>query len=58
MEIAQFDITTAYLNGIMDATFYMEQPNLFKDMLERMIIEEGSSELGRKARKMLRLIRA
>lgn len=53
MKIAQLDVTTAFLNGCMDTTVYMEKPKLLEEMLSKMVSEEGKSELGRKAQRML-----
>jgi len=57
MRISQFDITTAYLNGIMDTTVYMEKPELLQEMLKRMIITEDTA-LVKKAKKMLSQLKA
>ena len=53
MKLAQLDVTTAYLNGHIDTTIYMEKPVLLEEMLTRIIHEEGQTPLGRRAQEML-----
>lgn len=53
MEIAQIDVTTAYLNGTMDTTVYIEKPDMLQEMLERIISTERDTELIARADEML-----
>jgi len=53
MEIAQIDVTTAYLNGTMNTTIYTEKPDMLQEMLERIISTEWNTESCRKASRML-----
>ena len=54
MLIQQFDITTAYLNGVIEEEVLMEVPNLLAEGLEALIdSENGNSDLRRKAKDML-----
>lgn len=43
MDIRQYDVTTAYLNGIIDEEVYMEPPDWFEETL-RYIIEKRKNE--------------
>jgi len=55
MSIHQLDITTAYLNGSIEESIYMEPPNYIIESLEVLISKENKrSELYRKAKAMLR----
>lgn len=53
MKIAQFNVPTAYLNGIMDAVVYMEKPELLEEMLLRKISEEHNDGIRCKAKSLL-----
>jgi len=53
MTISQLDITSAYLHGDIDATVYIEVPELFECMLTRMIQSEPTEKLQNKAQFML-----
>lgn len=55
MKVNQFDVTTAYLNGVLEEKIYMELPKLTEETLEEIShTESRNSEIGKKARKMLR----
>ncbi|XP_018398526.1 PREDICTED: uncharacterized mitochondrial protein AtMg00810-like [Cyphomyrmex costatus] len=54
MHIAQIDVTTAYLNGVMDTDVYMEKPEMLTQMIKRIISVESDSILIGKAKRMLR----
>lgn len=54
MQIKQFDVTTAYLNGVLEEKIYMEVPNYTEDTLEKIILSEPkTSEIRKKALKLL-----
>lgn len=53
MEIAQIDVTTAYLNGTMNTTVFTEKPNMLQEMLTRIVSTERNAELIEKANRML-----
>lgn len=53
LKVTQLDIETAYLNAKMDTVVYMEQPDLLKKMLKRIVQESCDSNLSRRAKKML-----
>ncbi|KMQ86259.1 retrovirus-related gag-pol polyprotein [Lasius niger] len=54
MSIHQLDITTAYLNGRIQESIYMEPPNHILESLETLIEKEKKgSELYKKAKSML-----
>lgn len=56
LKMTQFDVETAYLNGKTDAEIFMETPELLQEMLDRIIVEEGSSNISRRARIMLKIL--
>jgi len=53
LELHQLDVTTAYLNGIINEEIYMEIPELLEEMLPEMISECKISTLQNMAMKML-----
>ena len=53
MYVKQYDIATAYLNGELDETVYMEVPKHFSEMLQEMIGNETDNEIKKKAKNML-----
>lgn len=53
MTIQQFDITTAYLNGLLKEKVYKQVPKYNIETLENIVDEELNSELGTKAKQML-----
>ena len=54
LKITQLDIETAYLNGKIDTTVYMEVPDLFERMLRRIAAEDKDIELKKQAKELLR----
>jgi len=54
MEVHQLDITTVYLNGIIDEEIYMEIPEFLKKLLPEIIENCENSSLQAVARGMLR----
>lgn len=49
------DITTAYLNGIVEEEIFMEKPKLLKESLKNIILRRGNqSIIGKRAIKMLK----
>jgi hypothetical protein len=56
MNIRQFDVTCAYLNGELEEEIFMEPPKYLLQVLE-MIQSEEDREVGDKARKMLKQLR-
>lgn len=52
MQINQFDVACAYLNGDLEETVYMETPKRLSETLEFISETEGNSEIGQKAKKM------
>ena len=57
LEIHQFDVTTAYLNGDLDEEIYMECPDNFGKILEHIIDNEiSNSKISQKASDMLKLL--
>lgn len=57
MQVAQIDITTAYLNGKMDTTVHMEKPDMLQEMLVKIIATESNAELVGKSERMLSLLK-
>ena len=54
MRVKQFDVTTAYLNGILDEKIFMEIPEYTRETLEEIIRTDGKyNEIGKKAKRML-----
>ena len=54
MLIPQFDVTTGYLNGIVEREVLVEVPELLTEGLEALMKSEAkNSDLGRKAKCML-----
>lgn len=54
MTIRQFDITTAYLNGLIEEELFMETPHFLKEALEIIGQTEGKSRnIAVKAHNML-----
>jgi len=59
MTIEQVDVTTAYLNGTLEETIYMEPPEMMEDILELIVrTEPKESAIHEKARRMLLALRA
>jgi hypothetical protein len=56
INIHQFDITSAYLNGKLDEEIFMECPDYFKQILELITKENSDSDISRKAIKTLKSI--
>jgi len=56
LRISQLDVETAYLNGKIDVETFMETPELLREMLERMIIQEDNAEILKRVRVMLKKI--
>ena len=55
MSIRQFDVTTAYLNGVIEEEVFMETPNFLAEALESIIqTERNSSKIGITAKSMLK----
>ena len=55
MEIKQFDVTTAYLNGVLQEKIFMEIPEYTKETLEMIVrTERSNNKTGVKAKEMLR----
>ena len=53
MSIRQFDVTTAYLNGVIEEEVFMETPNFLAEALENIIqTERNSSKIGIRAKRM------
>ncbi|GBN96234.1 Retrovirus-related Pol polyprotein from transposon TNT 1-94 [Araneus ventricosus] len=52
-KIYQFDITTAYLNGILEDEVYMNIPKYFDLALETLIESENDEDLGKRAKQIL-----
>lgn len=44
MKITQFDVTTAYLNGKLDERIYMEPPKFLKEILTKIVMDDGCEE--------------
>lgn len=53
LNVSQLDVTTAYLNGIIDTDIFMETPKFLNEMLERIVQEESDVKLVKQARTML-----
>ena len=54
MNIRQFDVTTAYLNGQISEEIFMDVPDYFKEVLEYIIERKcGSTHVIDNAKKML-----
>lgn len=58
MELQQFDIASAYLNGELKEIIYMEVPKQLQNALKLIHDIEGISVLGQKADKMLKELRS
>jgi len=56
LRISQLDVETVYLNGKIDVETFMETPELLREMLERMIIQEDNAEILKRVRVMLKKI--
>lgn len=57
MQIAQIDITAAYLNGKMDTTVHMEKPDMLQEMLAKIVTTKNCAELTGKAKRMLSILK-
>lgn len=54
MSIKQFDVETAYLNGVIEEEVHMETPNFLAESLKRILQDESNiCEIGLKAKNML-----
>lgn len=59
MIIRQFDVTTAYLNGLLEKNIYMEIPEMTEEILEVIIQNEHQDfNLKEKAKNMLKMIQS
>lgn len=57
MKIKQFDVTTAYLNGVLEENIFMEVPNYTEATLNKIIISETeNNEIRRKAIELLKVL--
>lgn len=57
MSVHQMDVTTAYLNGKIDTDIYMEMPNMFEEILERIVKTSTRKEICKRAKRMLEEVR-
>lgn len=53
MDVRQFDITTAYLNGDVEETIYMRTPKDLEKVLQSIASSQGDDTLKKKAKDML-----
>lgn len=54
--ISQLDVETAYLNGKIDTEVYMEKPDLLRESIEKIILQEEDSKIADWACAMLKKI--
>lgn len=58
MKVRQFDVVTAYLNGILEEKVFMEVPEMLSEMLDRINQDEKvAQEVRQRAAEMLRKIK-
>lgn len=53
MDIRQFDVKCAFLNGELEENIYMETPTCLRESLETISVESEENDLSRKAAEML-----